>query len=369
MADFHQPDEMEIRAQLRRILSSAEFRDAPVISHVLRFIVESALDGKSDRVNASIIAREALGKDNSFRSSIDPSVRVAANRMRRTLRLYYADQGSQDDILISVEPGTYEPIIAFRTEGRRRLVDHVLKSVDHYQTVATPELLSNTLTLLESALANWPEDPVLLAAKAELLMDSYKHGQSEGSKALDDALDALEIAASLEPENAQVLTAKAFAALIDGDASQVESLARNLAADSNKPKNRAFGVWALTLVSDDGAAMCNSQADLFNQAYLPGWIHHAPYLAAYCEENFELALNSAMSFGMEHFYWSGIDRAAVLGQLGLRNAAQYELDRTLKQCPALRSNPDITLRAYIPRIDTREAVLEGLEKAGLESMQ
>ncbi|WP_058275752.1 hypothetical protein [Ruegeria atlantica] len=75
-----------------------------------------------------------------------------------------------------------------------------------------------------------------------------------------------------------------------------------------------------------------------------------------------------MSFGMEHFYWSGIDRAAVLGQLGLWNAAQYELDRTLKQCPELRSNPDITLRAYIPRIDAREAVLEGLEKAGLKSM-
>lgn len=369
MTAFQQPDETEIRAQLARVLASVEFRDAPVLSKMLCFVIEAALEGTASRLNATVLAREALGKPSGFKSSKDPSVRVAANRMRRSLRLYYSGSGRWDDIEISIETGTFEPAITFRNDHHGTLAECALGAVEQYQSVASKQAISATLRTVEAALTTHPENARLLAARADLLMDSHKHGIGNGAKGLDFAYRSLECAREIDAEDGYVVLVSAFAELLDGDTEAVEALAIDLAECGTDPKDKAFGVWARTLVSDNRQDMEQADPDLFDRHDLPGWIHHAPFLLAYTEGDYEKALGSAMAFGMPHFFWSGIDRSAALGQLGLKTAAQRELERTLLQCPSLLDETDRILRAYMPRDDVRASVLEGLEKAGLSSLQ
>ena len=369
MTVFQQPDETEIRAQLARVLDSVEFRDAPVLSKMLCFVIEAALEGTASRLNATVLAREALGKPSWFKSSKDPSVRVAANRMRRSLRLYYSGPGRWDAVEISIETGTFEPAITFRPEHHETLAERALGAVEQYQSVASKQALSATLQTVEAVLKSHPENARLLAARADLLMDSHKHGIGNGPRVLDLAYSSLERARKLDAEDRYVVLVSAFAELLDGHMEAVEALAFDLTECGTDPKDKAFGFWAQTLVSDNRQDIGQADPDLFDRHDLPGWIHHAPFLLAYTEGDYEKALGSAMAFGMPHFCWSGIDRAAALGQLGLKAAAQRELERTIPQCPCLLDETDRILRAYIPRDDVRAAVFEGLEKAGLSSLQ
>ncbi len=295
-------------------------------------------------------------------------MRVAASRMRKALRLYYSGQGRRDDICIFLEPGSYQPVICYRTAPQEDLSDRALNAVDHYQSVATRQSLVTTLGVIEAALAAHPDDARLLASKADLLMDSHKHGLSNGSSALDLAHKVLERAREVDADDRYVLMASAFAALLDGDLTGVEALALDLAQTSSEPKDKAFGLWALTLIGNDGETVNKSEPQLFDRQDLPGWINHAPFLSAYSAGDFESALSSAIAFAMPQFFWSGIDRAAALGQLGVEAAAKRELSRAVEQCPDILGRTDRILSAYIPSAELREHVREGLEKAGLYSL-
>lgn len=337
------PSDSEIRAQLARILSSVEFRRAPVLARMLHFIIEASLEGSASQLNASVLAQTALGKAPDFQSSKDSSVRVAASRMRQALRLYYSEQGQWDDVSIILEPGTYEPVVCYRTAPQEQLAARALNAVNQYQSVATRQSLVTTLRVIEAALTAHPDDARLLAAKADLLMDSHKHGFSNGSSALDLANKVLERAREIDAEDQYVVMTSAFAALVNGEQTHVKELAHDLLQNGSEPKDKAFGVWVLTLVDHDGVGVRNADPLIFDQFDLPGWINHAPFLTAYSQGDFEGALSSAMAFGMHHFFWSGIDRTAALGQLGLKKSARRELSRTLDQCPHLIDQTDSVL--------------------------
>ena len=97
--------------------SAPMFRDSPQLATFLRFIVEASLDGDRDRVKGYTIGVEALGRPESFDPQIDPTVRVEATRLRRTLERYYAGPGSADPIVFGLSRGSYVPTIR-RRESR-----------------------------------------------------------------------------------------------------------------------------------------------------------------------------------------------------------------------------------------------------------
>jgi hypothetical protein len=107
----------EIRQELGRIVASAAFRDALRLVSFLRFIVETALTGKSSQIKAYTVAIEALGRPASFDPQDDPIVRVEAGRLRRALAHYYASAGLDDPIVIELLRGSYVPLF------RRRAFD------------------------------------------------------------------------------------------------------------------------------------------------------------------------------------------------------------------------------------------------------
>ncbi|MDW9476449.1 hypothetical protein [Sinorhizobium meliloti] len=103
------PTDVEVLAQLDRILFSTEF-DAPERARkFLAFVVGETIAGRADRIKAYSIATEVFGRDSSFDAQTDPAVRIEAARIRRALERYYLVEGHNDPLVINMPKGAYVP--------------------------------------------------------------------------------------------------------------------------------------------------------------------------------------------------------------------------------------------------------------------
>lgn len=115
-----QPAVDEIRAALDKIAASEVLRHSPQLIAFLRFVVEAALRGESERIKGYTIAVEALGRRADFDPQNDPIVRTEAGRLRRALERYYAGPGAADPVVIEIARGSYVPSFNRRSAPRRR---------------------------------------------------------------------------------------------------------------------------------------------------------------------------------------------------------------------------------------------------------
>ncbi len=113
-ATSNPPTPDEVRAQLERMTASDDFIRSPQLGAFLRFVVESVLQGKSDRIKAYTIGVDVLRRDAKFDPQLDPIVRVEATRLRRTIDRYYAGLGANDAIRIELTRGNYIPTFSRR---------------------------------------------------------------------------------------------------------------------------------------------------------------------------------------------------------------------------------------------------------------
>lgn len=99
-----------IESQLERVIASRHFCNAPRLSRFLSYLVEECLAGRVDRVKGYSIGLEVFDKTDDFDPQTDTIVRVQARALRRKLSQYYAQEGAQDPVHISIPKGSYEPI-------------------------------------------------------------------------------------------------------------------------------------------------------------------------------------------------------------------------------------------------------------------
>lgn len=104
----------DCRAQLERILKSAEFDATDRERRFLTYVVDETLAGRSSRIKAYSIAVEVFGRDASFDPQSDPIVRVEAGHLRRAIERYYLTAGQADPVLITVPKGGYVPNFSLR---------------------------------------------------------------------------------------------------------------------------------------------------------------------------------------------------------------------------------------------------------------
>jgi tetratricopeptide (TPR) repeat protein len=91
------PKGYEVEDQLKRMLASPRFRNAPNPSAFLELGVTRALKGK--RTPGRVIAAALFG--GKFIQGESPDVRVTAKNLRKTLERYYENEGSTDVVIIS----------------------------------------------------------------------------------------------------------------------------------------------------------------------------------------------------------------------------------------------------------------------------
>ena len=100
----------EVRAQLARILESPSFLSAPILSRLLRHIVEHTLAGAADELKEYSLGVAVFDRGEAFDPRTDTIVRVQARRLRARLQDYYAAQRQSDAIQIEVPTGGYAAI-------------------------------------------------------------------------------------------------------------------------------------------------------------------------------------------------------------------------------------------------------------------
>lgn len=102
----------EKREELRRVLESKQFASAPKRSRFLEFVAEQAFQGNGDKINEYLIGVEVYDRGAGFDPQEDPIVRVQAHEIRRALKKYYAENGSQSVLCIDLPSGHYVPVFS-----------------------------------------------------------------------------------------------------------------------------------------------------------------------------------------------------------------------------------------------------------------
>jgi hypothetical protein len=99
----------EKRQELRRVLQSPHFANAPKKSRFLEFVSEQTLLGNGEKLNEFLIGMEVYGRGGDFNPQQDPIVRVQAHEIRRALKKHYEEEGSTSPWRIDLPVGHYMP--------------------------------------------------------------------------------------------------------------------------------------------------------------------------------------------------------------------------------------------------------------------
>lgn len=113
------PGPDDIRSQLERIVTSAEFPGVGRGAAFLIYVVDEVLAGRAQRIKGYSIAIEVFKREEGFTQD-DPVVRIEAGRLRRSLERYYLVAGQDDPVRIDIPKGCYVPTFAWN----RPLEDH-----------------------------------------------------------------------------------------------------------------------------------------------------------------------------------------------------------------------------------------------------
>ncbi len=153
------PGPDDVRAQLERIVSSAEFHGGGRGATLLSYIVEETLAGRAERIKGYSIAIEVFKRDESFTQE-DPVVRIAAARLRRALERYYLVAGQHDPLRIEIPKGGYGPTFRWNDPGsaepdRRTVPDESRSPARRYRALLVAGFMA---VAVAAAMTYWTID-------------------------------------------------------------------------------------------------------------------------------------------------------------------------------------------------------------------
>lgn len=185
----------DIGEELDHIISSPTFRSAPRLAAFLRFVVEMALSGQSDRIKGYTIGVEALGRSENFDPRTDAIVRVEAGRLRRALARYYTGEGADDPLIIELPRGRYVPVFHARTDSPVSPQNSSIAGRDRAGTDATT-LFATVQDIYEVQQQQMAVLAAQILAMRTLLAHTHAHLAPSGSEPCRPALPLLPTAPS-----------------------------------------------------------------------------------------------------------------------------------------------------------------------------
>ncbi len=106
---FSEKDKHAIEAQLERLLANPHFSNSRRFPSFLRYIVNATINGQADLLKERTLGIEIFGKDPDYDTAVEPIVRVTAAEIRKRIAQYYQDSGHEDELRITLAPGSYVP--------------------------------------------------------------------------------------------------------------------------------------------------------------------------------------------------------------------------------------------------------------------
>ena len=107
------PTSREINAQLELILQSREFATSERLKSFLVYVVSETLAGRGEQIKAYSVAVDVFDLGLDFDPALNPSIRVAAGRLRTKLEHYYFTSQNHDKVAITIPKGSYLPVFSY----------------------------------------------------------------------------------------------------------------------------------------------------------------------------------------------------------------------------------------------------------------
>jgi len=133
-----------VEAQLERMLENPHFSHSRRFPSFLRFVVSQTLSGQTELLKERTIGIEVFGKDPHYDTASDPIVRVTAAEIRKRIAQYYQESGHEQELQISLPPGSYVPQFHWPQSSSEALplTETVRPSVPTPEPQAAPESIS-----------------------------------------------------------------------------------------------------------------------------------------------------------------------------------------------------------------------------------
>lgn len=128
-----------MRKQVRIICASRLFHQQYASSLLLHYLVDAALEGRT--ITGSEIAKDVLGKDETFDPKGEPNLRVAISRLRARLMEYYKSSKAHDLVSIHLGDG-YIPIFEYKRSDSNIAAP---RSAEDRLSNTTPAVIDDTL--------------------------------------------------------------------------------------------------------------------------------------------------------------------------------------------------------------------------------
>jgi hypothetical protein len=106
-----------VKARLEVVAGSSRFRSSPQNVQILRYLINETLDNRSEALKQYAIGTKVLCRPSSFDPEVDPTVRVAMGRLRKSLEGFYAEEGRSHLSRFDVPTGTYVPCLSIFTDA------------------------------------------------------------------------------------------------------------------------------------------------------------------------------------------------------------------------------------------------------------
>jgi len=108
------PTAEQQRLVVDRILASTLFRKSHKLAAFLKFICEQHQLGKAETINEQRIGTEVFGRTEGYHMGEDSIVRSQARFLRHRLDEYYATEGRDEPVRLTIPKGSYVPDFHFR---------------------------------------------------------------------------------------------------------------------------------------------------------------------------------------------------------------------------------------------------------------
>ena len=112
-ADNHVPlsdeEKIAIQQQLERLLLNPHFSNSKRFPSFLRYVVTQTIEGKSELLKERVLGFAVFNRKPDYDTTLDPIVRVTAVEIRKRIAQYYQEPGHEEELRISLPPGSYVP--------------------------------------------------------------------------------------------------------------------------------------------------------------------------------------------------------------------------------------------------------------------
>lgn len=133
------PSSKEIKSIVNVVLQSKEFKDSPIYSNLLSYLTQSTLSKKIPK--EITIAIDIFGKDSSFNSNKDSTIRHHILILRDKLDSYYKNEGKEDKFRLIIPKGHYEIQLIPSINEHPKILNRLISSLKRWEVAVIIILL------------------------------------------------------------------------------------------------------------------------------------------------------------------------------------------------------------------------------------